>query len=47
MGKHKHKISRAGKNTLANMSDRLVRAKKKNKSANYIKDLELAVSKRH
>lgn len=45
MGKHKHKINRAGKNTLANARERLNKAIKQGKSQNYIKDLELHLSK--
>lgn len=45
MGKHKHKVNRAGKNQLYNANKRLQRAKRKGKSENYIKDLELHLSK--
>lgn len=45
MWKHKHKVSRAGKNQLYNANKRLTRAKKQGKSENYIKDLELHLSK--
>lgn len=34
-------------NIKTNMAKRLERAKRQGKSENYIKDLELAVSKRH
>lgn len=47
MGRHKHKISRAGKNTKLNASKRLEKAKRKGKSQNYIKDLEKHLSKLH
>lgn len=39
MGKHKHKISRAGKNTKINAVRRVERAKRQGKSENYINDL--------
>jgi hypothetical protein len=47
MGKHKTKTSRAGKNTAYNANKRLQKAKNKGKSENYIKDLELHLSKIH
>lgn len=36
-----------GQNIKTNMSKRLSRAKRKGKSENYIKDLEIALEKRH
>lgn len=47
MGKHKHNVKRTGRNTKLNMAKRLERAKREWKSSNYIKDLEMAVGKRH
>lgn len=47
MWKHKHKISRAGKNTLYNANKRLNKAKRLWKSENYLKDLQTHLSKLH
>jgi hypothetical protein len=47
MGKHKHKISRAGKNTKLNAIKRLNRAIAQGKSQNYINDLQKNADKKH
>ena len=43
----KKKHHATGQNIKSNLSKRLARAKRLGKSENYIKDLELAISKRH
>ena len=44
---HKHKISRAWKNTKLNAVRRVERAKRQNKSENYINDLIKNMEKKH
>lgn len=43
----KAKTKRNWQNIKTNMAKRVAKAKKQGKSENYLKDLELALSKRH
>lgn len=47
MGKKSQNKTWKGANIKSNLAKRVARAKRQGKSENYLKDLELALSKRH